>query len=296
MVAIVDKAVVTLHLVVVGSEIEQILILFAHIERRGGVLQMLLDGSRRMLLDAVDTIGKLRLDGEHLDGTEILLDHLAAAVEEAYLLTNEAGNDQSRLDSSKHTGLNQQCAILHYGGLEHLPFGSCHPGDDRGRLLRLAAVVDFLELLQEEVVGIAAVGIERCSGNHTVDHEGVVALLGGFKDEVRIFGIEFAEGGKLQILLQPDSVALLGSEVGILHLLKLGDRHKVAVVVVDRSLVVGKSKLENAPRRYDAETGNGKEVDDDVEDASAQRDFESTFCLGILHFNYLYQHKPAGNI
>jgi len=98
-VAVVDEAVVAFGFVVVGLEVEQVLVGGAHVVLGGGVFQVVLDGLGSEVFDAVDAVAELALDAEHLDGAEVLLEHLAFGVEEAYLFADEATDDEARFDT-----------------------------------------------------------------------------------------------------------------------------------------------------------------------------------------------------
>ena len=98
--------------------------------RRGGVFEVFLDGFGGGDFDAVDTVGELRLDVEHLDGAKVLLDCFARGVEEAYLFTDETADNESGFDSGEATHFHYECFVVNNGLLEGSPFGAVHPCDD----------------------------------------------------------------------------------------------------------------------------------------------------------------------
>ena len=148
MISVVRQSAETLALVVGGLEVEDVLILLAHVIDGGGVGEVALHLHGCEILDTVDAQGKLRLHGEHLHGTEILLVHLAFAVEQPHLFADEASHDEARLHAGESGSFVDDGGILQNRRLESRPCRVVHPRNhialERLHLVRFQDIIHIV--------------------------------------------------------------------------------------------------------------------------------------------------------
>ena len=202
---------------------------------------------------------------QHLDGAEVFFEHLALGVEETYLLAHKAADNHAGLDAGETAGLVDECAVAQDGFTQGGPFGTVHPGDDVAVLLLRHFVEDARNLACEVVEVFVFAHIDARGGNHTVDDEGVVAVLCRRDDEACVDGVVTCQCSHLAVAVGPFGVNLLLCELGVFEFFNLRHRHQGAVVLVDGAAVVGPSELIDGPGADDGEARTGKEKFNDVE-------------------------------
>lgn len=200
-----------------------------------------------------------------MTGAEVLLEHLAFGVEEAYLFADEASDDEAWLDAGEASGLANEGAVAQDGLLQGRPFGAVHPGDDVASLL----LRHFLQGVAEECAQFVEFGVlahvDLGGLDHAVHRQGVVAVLRGVEDEACVDGIVACQGGEARVAQRPFGIDLLLRQLGILQPFDFRHRQQGTVVLVHRAAVVGHSELIKPPGADDGGACQGEKEGCDVQ-------------------------------
>ena len=96
---------------------------------------MLLDSLGGGNLDAIDSVGELRLHIEHLYRTKEFLQLLTVGIEQTYLFAYQTSYYQARFDTGEASGFDDEGFVADDGLAQSRPFHIGHPRDDVDGLL-----------------------------------------------------------------------------------------------------------------------------------------------------------------